>query len=206
MPIFIFGAFSVILIIYGVIYLFYLIIRQTVPSNSPLGNFLARLWWRFSAANREARAPPWPSNTAKYETRDLRDTQDTSARRSLPPEDFLSDGGWLAVLHLSQQSGQTAAHVRQQHVSVLHLLPLATPRRHVALQHGETWTTTHLWVSTRITSATHISSYTSMGGKKQTNIVVEELKTFFTNFLDLPTLLLLLLWFFITICIFSFPF
>lgn len=41
--------------------------------NAPLGNFLARLWWRFSAAYRDARAPPWPSNTAKYESRDLCD-------------------------------------------------------------------------------------------------------------------------------------
>lgn len=41
------------------------------PLLSPLGNFLIRFWWRFCAANFEARTPPWPSKTAKYETRVL---------------------------------------------------------------------------------------------------------------------------------------
>ncbi len=41
----------------------------------PLGNLLSNVWWRFSAANCDARAPPWPSNTAKYARRDLHNTQ-----------------------------------------------------------------------------------------------------------------------------------
>lgn len=46
-------------------------------------------------------------------------------------------GGRDFLLHVSWQRGQTAAHVRQQHVSVLHLLALATPRRHVSSEHWE---------------------------------------------------------------------
>lgn len=42
-----------------------------VPAPSPFGNFLMRLRCRFCAANFEARTPPWPSKTAKYETRVL---------------------------------------------------------------------------------------------------------------------------------------
>lgn len=38
---------------------------------SPLGNFLIKFWCKFCAANFEARIPPCPSKTAKYETRVL---------------------------------------------------------------------------------------------------------------------------------------
>lgn len=44
----------------------------------------------------------------------------------------------LGLLHVRWKSRQTAAHVRQQHVSVLHLVALAAPRRHVAPQHRQT--------------------------------------------------------------------
>lgn len=51
----------------------------------------------------------------------------------------LQDGvSALRLLHVRWKSGQTAAHVGQQHVSVLHLIALAAPRRHVAHQHRET--------------------------------------------------------------------
>lgn len=50
----------------------------------------------------------------------------------------LDGGSALGLLQGRWKSIQTAAHVRQQHVSVLHLIALATPRRHVALQHRET--------------------------------------------------------------------
>ena len=40
-------------------------------SVSPLGNFLIKFWCKFCAANFEARIPPCPSKTAKYETRVL---------------------------------------------------------------------------------------------------------------------------------------
>lgn len=65
---------------------------------------------------------------------------DTSERRTPPSRPRTSCRS--EVLHLSRQSGQTAAHVRQQHVSVLHLLPLAAPRRHEASERRETCNTT----------------------------------------------------------------
>lgn len=105
-----------------------------------MGNFFARFWWRFSAANWEARAPPWPSNTAKNETRQLYKGQETSVICSPSQPDILS-AIWL--LHILWKGSQAAGHVRQQNMSILHLITLATPCCDIALQHRETWNTTH---------------------------------------------------------------
>lgn len=91
------------------------------------------------------------------------DRGDTSERRTPPSRPRTSCRS--EVLHLSRQSGQTAAHVRQQHVSVLHLLPLAAPRRHEASERRETCNTTRPSAST---SETRQSSSVIREKKRQT--------------------------------------
>lgn len=92
--------------------------------------------------------------------------------------------GSLTHLHSVWKSSQTAAHVRQQHVSILHLIALAAPRRHVALQHGEPWNTSP-W------STLHAILSDVLANQEGENMMVEELKTFFTNF-GLAALLLII--------------
>lgn len=98
----------------------------------------------------------------------------------------LRSSGWTSGshLHIVRKSSQTSAHVRQQHVSILHLIALATPCCHVALQQGEPWNTSP-W------STLHAIPSDVLANEEEENMMVEELKTFFTNF-GLAALLLLI--------------
>lgn len=101
-----------------------------------------------------------------------------------------------AVLHVSRQRGQTAAQVGHQYVGVLHLFALAAPRRGVASEPGQTCggqtDGRTEWVGCCLASSTQRLT-ASWEQRKKTNIVVEQLKTFSTNFLDLVLLLFLFL-------------
>lgn len=84
--------------------------------------------------------------------------------------------GHERFLHWCGQSRQTGAHVWQQNVSVLHLLALSSPRRNVAFQYGEAWTTQTEWIQlllvTLVVSACHICVHTettSCDWKKKAN-------------------------------------
>lgn len=89
-----------------------------------------------------------------------------------------------ALLHVFRPRRQEAHHVRQQHVSVLHLLALATSRRHVRLQLRQTCGTD----SVSAAPPTCVRPQRALMRERQTNIVVEQLKTFSTNSLDLHLL------------------
>lgn len=129
---------------------------------------------------------------------------DTSARHT--PTFQGLPGRWQQVLTLvaaawaDSHSCLAAVRVRLASPPARHALPPCSPSTRGDLEHN-----TPVSVHTQHLPHTPISIfYASLGGKKQTNIVVEELKTFFANFLDL--LLLLLLWFAITLFILSLPF
>lgn len=131
--------------------------------NAPLGNFLARLWWRFSAAYWDARAPPWPSNTAKYESRDLCDIQihhSASARQHTHTRTRWGFfGRCLTALTLvgaewpNSCSCRAEAHERPASPPARHASPPRSPSTQGDLE------TQHLLVSPQATVPTAIKSH-----------------------------------------------